>query len=332
MIYLNEQMERHPATEAQDIVKMCYQAAFSAEHLISDKEKARKHFCEEFEETDESSEPLFEMISDRVSRINIGAWKREKIPSDWLFSIFLLSVSVNGDGRDKFEKYISEAAERVPNIKEYLSEYLKDGIHPIHHSESYRHAESPHYRIADNRFIRLLPILSAASHKTGIIAIDGRAASGKTTMTNNLCRILNASAVHMDDFFLPPQLRTDERLNAAGGNIHYERFFKEVIPNLKSGKDFSYTVFDCSKMDYGEKRTVSAAPYIIVEGAYSCHPAFGDYAHIKVFSDISPEEQIKRILLRNGEKAAEMFVHRWIPMEEKYYEEYQIKENADLAV
>ena len=32
----------------------------------------------------------------------------------------------------------------------------------------------------------------------------------------------------MDDFFLPMELRTAERLEEPGGNVHYERFSAEV--------------------------------------------------------------------------------------------------------
>ena len=38
----------------------------------------------------------------------------------------------------------------------------------------------------------------------------------------------------MDDFFLPPALRTPERRSEPGGNVHYERFLTEVLPNLRS--------------------------------------------------------------------------------------------------
>ena len=38
--YLQEQVCLHPTMQPQDVVKMCYQAAFGAEHLLADKEAA----------------------------------------------------------------------------------------------------------------------------------------------------------------------------------------------------------------------------------------------------------------------------------------------------
>ena len=136
----------------------------------------------------------------------------------------------------------------------------------------------------------------------------------------------------MDDFFLPVKLRTRSRLAEPGGNIHYERFKTEVLPELKLKKTFAYQRFDCSKMQLGKMCDIAASRWRIVEGAYSLHPLFGDYADLKVFFDISPTEQIKRIRKRNGEKMAQIFIRRWIPMEEKYIETFNIKAKADIII
>ena len=76
---------------------------------------------------------------------------------------------------------------------------------------------------------------AGASDSPFIIAIDGRAASGKSTLAQQLGELLDADVIHMDDFFLPPSLRTKERLSEPGGNVHYERFAEEV-PLLYTGK------------------------------------------------------------------------------------------------
>ena len=57
-----------------------------------------------------------------------------------------------------------------------------------------------------------------------ILAIDGRAAAGKTTLANLLQEYFDGAVIHMDDFFLPLELRTKERYATPGGNVHYERF------------------------------------------------------------------------------------------------------------
>ena len=165
-----------------------------------------------------------------------------------------------------------------------------------------------------------------------MIAIDGQAASGKTTLAKQLADILGAGVIHMDDFFLPPTLRSPERLAEAGGNVHYERFAAQVIPQLCNNGPFTYPVFDCSKMCLDGERTVIASPWRIVEGSYSHHPLFGSYMDLRVFCHVTPQEQARRILVRNGERMAKMFAERWIPMEELYFDTYAVREHAEILI
>ncbi len=182
----------------------------------------------------------------------------------------------------------------------------------------------------------LQPIINAAEAcrqdtRPVVLAMDGMAAAGKTTAAETLSALWGAAVVHMDDFFLPSELRTPERLAMPGGNVHWERFADEVLPFLRDG-GFSYRPFLCSSMSYGEAKTVPAAPVIIVEGAYAMHPAFGEYADVTVFFSIDPEEQKRRVLHRGGPKAWEDFRTRWIPMENAYHEAFQTRRRAQIIV
>ncbi len=338
--YILQEIENHPSLQPADIVKLCYQAAFGAEHLLSDLDAARSYLEKEYARTEACDVPLCEPISDNVCRINLGGWKSTAMPLEWLFKMFVSSASVRGGSEELFREYL-ETAEKVIYDKgifsaalwnDFLCEYLKSGG-AVHHSEEYRKNEKPAYRIAGRRFARLLPILQKVSaEKPSVIAIDGRAASGKSTMAADLVDILGAAVIHMDDFFLPPTLRTSQRLDTPGGNIHYERFIEEVLPHLSDPDGFSYRIFDCGIMELSGVRNVADSPVRIVEGSYSLHPAFGNYADITVFSDIEKYEQMRRILLRNGEKMAEMFRTKWIPLEENYFEHCLIPEKADIIL
>ncbi|HIU02069.1 MAG TPA: uridine kinase [Candidatus Onthocola gallistercoris] len=171
--------------------------------------------------------------------------------------------------------------------------------------------------------------IGTSDDKIWIISVDGRAAAGKTTLAARLSQLLGASVIHMDDFFLPGMLRTVERLDEPGGNVHYERFSREVLPHLRENRRFDYRIFDCVQMRYSGKRSVENSRYRIVEGSYSNHPVFGDYADFRIFCDVDPEEQKERILRRNGRESEKVFEQKWIPMEEKYFECFKIREKAD---
>lgn len=161
-----------------------------------------------------------------------------------------------------------------------------------------------------------------------VVGIDGRSAAGKTTFANELKNFLGADVVHTDHFFLPFPLRTEERLAEAGGNIHYERFYEEVVIPLKLKKSFSYGIFDCSSGTIKEKSEEISSELIIVEGAYSHHPKWREIFDVLIFMDIDPDEQIARIKKRNGEQKAEIFKNVWIVLEERYIQAFGINNSA----
>ena len=177
---------------------------------------------------------------------------------------------------------------------------------------------------------RILELLD--SRERVIVSFDGRSAAGKSTAAELLAAELDGEVIHMDDFFLPPDLRTDERLAQAGGNVHYERFAAEVLAGLESGEPFDFRVFDCSVMDYGSSLTAGLKPLTIIEGAYSMHPCFGHYFDLAVFFDIDPEEQKRRILNRNGAEKLNAFTQRWIPMEERYIAAFGIMNRCSMVI
>ena len=339
--YLTEHIKKHPSVMPQDIVKFCYQAAFGAEHLLSDVAAARQYFDAEFDATSPHMGELVECLSNDIARVDLGSWKQMGLPKEWLFRMFVASTNFGGKPTSSFEELLccvdgTLIKDLDFNLEEWhrcLEQYKAGGIRAVHHSEQYRNAEKPAYRLVDRRFLKMLDLLRCLSQikKDGVkvIAIDGRAASGKTTLAELLSSVLNAETIHMDDFFLPPELRTRERLEEAGGNIHYERFCEEVIPFVGKNESFSYGVFDCSQMALNGKRAIPASEWRIVEGSYSHHPKFGDYADFKVFCTVSGEEQMLRILKRNGERMAELFRTRWIPMEETYFSAFKISDGSD---
>lgn len=164
-----------------------------------------------------------------------------------------------------------------------------------------------------------------------VIAVDGMAGAGKTTLAGLLVQRLDAAVIRMDDFFLPQGFRTPERLWEPGGNVYYERFLEEVVPYLRCREPFAYRVFDAHAHRYTGTCLVEAKDFIIVEGSYSQHPKFGDIYDVRVFCETDPETQLRRVTERDPRKK-DMFQAMWIPMENRYFEAFDVKENSDIVV
>ena len=156
----------------------------------------------------------------------------------------------------------------------------------------------------DGTFINeIVYIQQYSRNRRCIAAIDGRAASGKTTLANKLSAELdNCTVFHTDDYFLPPEMRTEDRLNEPGGNFDRERFMREIIiPLKKNSENVRFRKFMCGSMTYS----------------------------LSIFSDTDRDIQINRIKERDGEDKLKVFKEKWIPLEEKYFQEFSIREKTD---
>ncbi len=164
-----------------------------------------------------------------------------------------------------------------------------------------------------------------------LVAIDGRCGSGKSTLAAALADRMPVNVFHMDDFYLRPEQRTEERFREPGGNVDYERFEQEVMMPLRKGTAFSYRPFDCRSFTLADPIEVTPSVINIIEGSYSCRPTLYSFYDLRIFLTVDPEEQIRRIRKRNGEEKAQMFQKRWIPLEEQYFAQVPVQEHCDMT-
>ena len=158
-----------------------------------------------------------------------------------------------------------------------------------------------------------------------IIAIEGKCASGKTTLANMFMD--KYAIIHIDDFFLPPHLKTAERLAEVGGNINYEKVY-EMLANIKEKHIIEYEKYDCHTNTYSHV----SIPYnevIILEGVYSFHPYFNKLIDKLVFIETDMAEQRERI---NKRPNADKFYKVWMPLENKYYQESDILKHVNFRI
>ena len=163
-----------------------------------------------------------------------------------------------------------------------------------------------------------------------VIAIDGRSASGKTTLAKFLSKQYDCNVFHMDDFFLQPSQRTEQRLAQIGGNVDYERFMQEVLSKVFKKETVIYRRYLCYKQMIAESEAIPYKPLTIIEGAYSMHPYFKNPYSLRIFMDIDSERQLEMIAKRNGVDMVDRFKTEWIPKENAYIEAFKIKEACDI--
>ncbi len=188
--------------------------------------------------------------------------------------------------------------------------------------------------MTDKTVSSLAQKIKTASQQAEIftVAVDGRCASGKTTLAKALSQRLDCNVIHTDDFYLQPFQRTEERYTEPGGNLDRERLLGEVLLPLKKGKGASYRPFLCKSMSFGEEIHLPVKGIFIIEGSYSCHPELCGLYDMTVFVTTDRETQRARILKRNGEERLTDFLTKWIPLEERYFEAFDITSKADVVM
>jgi hypothetical protein len=160
--YLSEQIKKHPSMQPQDVVKLCYQAAFGAEHLLSDTAAARRYLYAELDSVEAVDGELCEPLTDGICRVNLAVWKARGLPCETLFEIFAESARLECVGEAAFCEYLDVAEQMAADGKlgftleswqAFLSQYKAFGGGAVHHSQVYRQAEKPSYRIVKRELI-----------------------------------------------------------------------------------------------------------------------------------------------------------------------------------
>ncbi len=164
-----------------------------------------------------------------------------------------------------------------------------------------------------------------------IVAIEGGCTSGKTTLSKEISKFYDCNIIHIDDFFLSFDKRTESRMNEVGGNIDYERFRSEVAEKIVKNEPFTYGKFDCSLGRIKEQIKVMPKKLNIIEGVYSLHPLYSDIYTLKIFLEIDNQTQLERLKARSPEKL-DKFINEWIPKENKYFTNFDIKNSCEIIL
>ena len=220
--------KNYPETTIQDFMKLLYQSVFGGGHLIMDEEANYHRFLEEYQSLSKpSKDECFEIISERFVRVHMASLDEKYLKV--FHQLFVKSTALSGTVEDleelfhEVEQGILEAwiPFSMTSWKQAVTDYRKQGYPILRHSETFRQIYHPHYRLMDRRYVPWVPVIKKVMDldEHAIVAIDGCSGSGKSSLASLLEEVCDVSLVHMDDFFLQPHQRHEERLNEVGGNI-----------------------------------------------------------------------------------------------------------------
>ena len=340
---------RYPLMRATDYLKLCYQASFGGGHLIADRDSALSYLREERSQTAKSAaqpdERLLEPVGHGQYRLYLGPASRLGLRDETICQMFVASSNEKAPDPADFESDVGRlltlsraGAIDLPetDLIQGLERCRAGAWAPFRHSEAYRAAYAPAYRIIGARYARIVPLCAAIDRLldekgAARLCLDGRCASGKTTLAGLLAAIYDAQVFHMDDYFLPFEKKTTERLNTPGGNVDWERFQREVGDHLDD-EVVTYQLYDCHSGRLRDKVVSARRPVQVIEGVYSLHPGLALNEDFAVFCQIDPASQKARLLRRSGPAMLERFVNEWIPLEEAYFDACGIRGRCQMTL
>lgn len=157
---IDEMCERYPSTTLQDIYKSCFQDYYGVAHLLSDRESVKRYIEYELSSADSLVSSYYEPCGWRGEfiRVNLSAIRDGRITTDMLVDAFMASAEFSMKNSTEewkilWQDVMNEARRTSPALKNFsedsiaIAALLERGEYVMHHSNEYREAHHPHYRI-----------------------------------------------------------------------------------------------------------------------------------------------------------------------------------------
>ena len=162
--------------------------------------------------------------------------------------------------------------------------------------------------------------------RTHVIAIDGRAGAGKTTLANELALALSlrweVDVIHLDEIYAGWELALTQTLT---DSLSY------IVNSIAAGKTAMVPLYNWRFAEFDSPRAIKPCDLIIFEGVGSGQRVVREMATTTIWIDIDPKVGLKRVLDRDG-VAIEEQMRRWQVREEAHFLSEQTRENADFIL
>lgn len=153
------------------------------------------------------------------------------------------------------------------------------------------------------------------------IGVDGKGATGKTSLAARIAAALPGSViVHIDDF-ARPDLRGWER----------DRFVRQVLEPLLAGRSARYQRWDFDRNLGAEWRTVPVGVPVVVEGVSATDVRLGVPWDFTIWIEVPYELRLARARERDGPEMMERWLTDWMPSEDAYEREQHPQYRVDLV-
>jgi uridine kinase len=166
---------------------------------------------------------------------------------------------------------------------------------------------------------------------TRVLAVDGPAGSGKTTLGGRIRDELtslghSAVLVHMDDLYAGWAALEGSRSD----NLAH-RLVGQILAPLARHEPAHWQRFDWHADRFDEWESFDPPTVLVVEGCGSGARDYDAYSTVLVWVEADRDERIRRGVARDGEQVLERWL-AWMDSEEAHFARHDTRERADLRL
>ena len=159
-----------------------------------------------------------------------------------------------------------------------------------------------------------------------IIAIDGPAGAGKTTLASTLSLALSpqmsTTVIHMDELYPGWE-------NALGDEL--TKTLTWLTSCHKAKKPLLYSSFNWIANEFNPPNSHASTQLLILEGVASAQLPIEESLATSIWLDLDPEIGFRRVIERDGENIS-LEMKRWLVVQEQHFAADRTKERCEFLL
>lgn len=161
---------------------------------------------------------------------------------------------------------------------------------------------------------------------TRVIAIDGRAGAGKTTLAHELflafSTLMHVNVLGMDEIYHGWD-------DALGDSL--KQTLSSLLEDLNHNTPSQVPVYNWSSSCLDSARIINPCDLLILEGVGSAQQIVREFTLATIWLDIDPSVGLQRVIDRDGDLISSQMA-RWQQEEVRHFSRDKTRENADFVL